>query len=392
MPFIRKSILAFLCICFFLVGCSVTNEFQVATYETAVERKYPPISVFHSSPIESFVDECQTFDKASIMQTCNLRAVNLGAFQKALKNSGMFADVLYADRDVGYRIVLSSASYVKEDAADIGSAALAGATLLVAPVQVTSNIKVNASLKWHDVLLETVEVELPFTQKMSLLTMDQDHDADIAKSVSSFILKELQEKDAFRIGHVAEKLQSSNYDEDLILPEQLGSFIKEDFHWYDNPFYGYQTRYSHTDFLFNIVDVFVYPIRSADLTRSRHLLKKEFDSLLEDIDLAEKEGFFRALSKGEPIAKRWHVGIQAYDIMKFSAHFLNQEDEAKVTFAYLFLLDDKYVKVRATFADNEQSIPDVDRLIQELIGNIKVPKESLFMARTRKQWRDQQPY
>ncbi|MGH1372385.1 MAG: hypothetical protein ACRBBW_10140 [Cellvibrionaceae bacterium] len=382
------TVLRILALSFFLGACAVTNEFQVVEYQTETASPLPPVSVFYKQPDTDFRRACKAYAEASVMDHCTINRVNMSAVADALYESRLFEAVDYRNEDSEYQLLVSSATYNNESGEDIGSAVVSGATLMLAPMSISTIIKIEAALVWRGMLVERYQFEVPFTQRMSLLTMDQNTDADLGKSIASHFLQKFQQDDIFSAEVLVGRLESSDYRKELVLPEQVGPFIKDDLYLYRHPFQGAQTRYVHDRFGFSYVDVFVYPIRQIHWESGDHILEKEVGNYRKDLELMEKELMMNDLAFEADSRELWHLGDGSQSVARVISRFRDQEAADMVSQMYLFHQKDKFIKVRATYESELETKPDVEGFVRELSASILVPDESLFMAKIRKRWRE----
>ncbi len=383
---LKLSIIIFL-LCT-LVGCATTNQLTLAEYEVNAERMLPPVSVFLRRPSEVFRQKCEAFDNESFLNHCGLNRLDLGKFVTELKHPGVFKDVLYANKDVGYRILVTTGSYNSEGGKDLGSAAIAGATLMLAPIVMSANIKVDAALYWYDYELKRFQYDLPIEMRASLLSMDQDTDRDVAKSVASHILRDVQAGELFSAAFLAKTLKSSDYSSELLVPDRVADYFREGLQVYNHPFNGAMVRYIEDTAPADYIDVFVYPIRSAHWSDEENILAKEIENVKKDIELFNKENNMESYQ----LVNNEFVAFQAADksinSLMFEGNYEDSLSNQYVTQTYLMIIKDKFLKVRHTALKGGVSRKNIEKFISQLLKGTAVPEESLFMAKLRKRWRD----
>ncbi len=374
-----------------LVACSATNKMIVADYDIRIEKQLPTITVFLKRPTDDFRERCLNFDNASVLNHCQLNQLNLSKFATELKQSGLFEDVEYANKDIGYRLLVTTGTYNAEGGEDIGNALIAGATMMLAPIVVSTDIKVDAVLFWYGYELKRFQYELPFEERRSILTMGQDTERDIAKSIASHILRDIQSKKLFTANYLSKTIKSSDYENTLKAPKEMGNFFRQATVIYNHPFGGARMRYSRETSLSGHVDVFVYPIRSAFWQNEMDILGKEVANIKKDIEWVNTENETKTLRMDdhEPIT----VSSTKGDInaVMFESEFLDSLSNEYLSQTYLMIMKDKFVKVRHTALKGGPSRKDINTFVNQLVDQITVPEESLFMARLRKNWRDAKP-
>ena len=62
-------------------------------------------------------------------------AFDITSIKTALEDTNLFQQVRWADRNLDYSLSIATARYDLEDAGDLTSAALAGASLMILPIQ-----------------------------------------------------------------------------------------------------------------------------------------------------------------------------------------------------------------------------------------------------------------
>lgn len=372
-----------------LTACSSVNELSMIEYNAEPQRRMPPVTVFLKRPSDEFRQDCEDFDKRSLLHHCQMHMVALEKLHQEFQNSGAFESVLYANNDTDYRLLITTARYNFEGGDDLGSAVLAGATLMLAPMVVSMDIKVNVGLYWHGVELDTFEYEIPFKQRLSLLTANQDHEADIARSVSSHILHDLQARpQLFEPSYLARKLEATDYENSLRTPLDVGDYRRDFLYVFNHPFRGAQVRYVHPTNPDDYADLFIYPVRSAHWQRPAELLEREAANVRKEMELVGRENGQGGPTFGADQPLRWELGTGELGLRYFEAEFTDPLENGYVSRTYLAIVEDKFFKVRHTAPLGQSDREEADRVVMGLLKTIQVPSESLFMAKIRRQWRD----
>lgn len=372
-----------------LAGCSATNQIIVADYDINSENKLPSVTVFLQRPSEDFRQECETFDGKSVLHHCLLNRLNLSKFSEEIQQSGLFNEVLYANTDVDYRLLVTTGSYNLEGGDDLGSAIISGATLMLAPAIISTNIKVDASLYWYEYELKRFQYDLPVQLRASLFSLNQDTERDIAKSVASHILRDIQSEDLFTPSHIAKTLQSSDYKGSLKTPDKAENYLRFDTFIFNHPFQGAMVRYFEDAYPSDHIDVFVYPVRSTSWESDAETLNQEIANTQKDIELSNKENNVETVrvDNSKPIS--FQRNGQTIDALTFESEHHDTLYNEYISQTYLMIINDKFVKVRHTALKGGPSRKDLGVFVQQIADNIIVPTESLFMAKVRKSWRDE---
>ena len=382
------KLVAVLALLHVLGGCSTTNQFVMAEYDEQPAEALPPMAVFYLRPSEEVTAACQAYDDKSMLHHCVINEFDLSYLATELADTQLFESIAYADDQYNYQLLVTTSAYNVEDSKELGSAVIAGATLMLAPISFSFDIRVDAVLTWNGAALKEYRFELPFTQKSSLLNMDQDAEADFAKSLASHFIQKFQQDDVFQPRLVYQKLEASNYEEQLFLPDQIGAYLEAEGQLYHHPFLGVQIRYIQPQFQFSRADIFVYPIRNSDWSNQQEILEAEADNFRKELALMEKEDYLQDLDIGEISFQQWDNDGQVLPVAVVKSDYVEQQRPYR-SFMYLFIQQDKFIKVRASHQQGAIADADVEAFVKRLSAGIRVPAESLFMARLRKNWRDE---
>ena len=164
----RKMTGTLVVVLIFLAGCASTqHEFTVAEFSEVSSPVYPAIDVFRLTSTEEFRAACHDFDKESLLKHCELDTLDYQMVADSFSATGHFESAELASRTNSYSIAIRSAVYNAESANEVGSAALAGATLMLFPVKTNAILKVEGVVMWHSETLHEFAFDLPFTLKAS---------------------------------------------------------------------------------------------------------------------------------------------------------------------------------------------------------------------------------
>ncbi|MFA5630544.1 MAG: hypothetical protein WC997_03440 [Porticoccaceae bacterium] len=387
----KKHLLLAAVLSIFTTGCAITNQYEVAEYEPLLEHRLPEISVFYLKASDAFYQACEDFNRSSTQKHCEINNIDLRSIKDVFQETELFERVTLADQTADYKLLITSATYTHNTAEDGASAYLAGATLLMAPVSITQTIKLDVSLQWLDLEVERYQLDIPFTRKISLLSLNQDTRLDIAKSVSSHLLQRFQEEDSFSAAVIAGRLESADYGAQLELPERVAPHIKEASHVYHHPLHGAQTRYIHEIFDFEFIDVFVYPIRQTDWRDHRRSLAIEAQNFRDELMAFQREGEINNLMFEQEQYHLWSIGDQDLTVIHVPVTFRDADNVDHNSHCYIFIQQDQFIKIRSSFADTSADAPDLETFTRAIASTIKVPGESPFMAQLRHYWQASAP-
>ena len=206
-----------------LGGCATTqHEFTVAEFASVTEPIYPSIDIFRMRSSEEFRAACTTYDRASMLKHCELDSLDYQMVADEFAATGHFESAELASRNQPYSIAITSAVYNTETAGEIGTAALAGATLMLVPIKTNAIIKVEGEVRWHSGTLHEFAFDLPFTLKGGWMTFGDLGDKGLANSVVASVMHDLESSKAFSPEHLHATVQSSDYQNDLQLPLEVG--------------------------------------------------------------------------------------------------------------------------------------------------------------------------
>ncbi len=371
----------------FLAGCATTNEFVVVDYNTILEEKLPPISVYYQNPTDELNQFCDAYDSQSVLHDCATNIIDLENFYNEFNQSNLFERVYYAEQDVDFKVLISTANYSHSSGVDIGKAALAGATLLLAPITSDQDIKIDVAVTWKDHLIHRFQSDIPFTTNANLFTADQKPEADMAQSISSYLMKDFQENSVFTPEFLSKEIQSSNYALELNLPEFMGEYELSENKIFHNPLNGVINRYTHEEFQFDYVDIFVYPVRHWQLDNHQALMDREIDIIKKEIDLLLKESDSSNALYSEPEFYSIDVSGKELSLAFLSGNYFSKDNQSYQTVIYLYRVKDKFVKFRSTFEAGVNLNDKIKDFVDSIAREITVPEESLFMAQIRQSWR-----
>lgn len=371
----------------FLAGCATTNQATVAEYAEKPTATLPPVTVFLQHPLEEFQKNCEEFDRASTLQHCRLNRLDLGKFASELSNADVFEEVLYANQDVPYQIRVTTGVYNTEGGDDLASAAFAGATLMLAPMIISADIKVDAALYWHEYKLKQFQYNLSIEFQASLLSVDQDTDRDAARSVASHILRDVQSEELFSATYLATAIHSSDYEKDLSVPEVMGDYAQQEMRVFNNPLCGACVLYQKDTALADYIEISVYPIRAGRWQDEKNVLEKEIENLKKDMELSNKENAIELLRQSDNEVVIFPHPNATIDAVMFTTEVMDRLSNEYACQTYLMIMEDKFFRVQHTALNDVVSRAEVEDAVSQLVKSSEVPQESLFMAKLRKQLR-----
>lgn len=363
-------------------GCTSTNEFVTADYVVGTTPDFPPVNIYYQRPDGDFRDQCREFDSQGMLYHCSLNEFDLTEIQSALKASGTFEDVLLGGDATGYQLTIATATYNQETGKELGGAALAGATLLLLPMGVESEIKVQAELGWRGNLLTRYEYTLPFTAKASLFSDLSSIERDRASTIASHIIKDLQTDESFSTAFLHNVLHSSDYAETFPEAVQDG-FERVDVEISRDPLEGAVAMYSHESLEDPIV-VALRPVRSWHWENSTEVIQQEALGVRKDIELK-----YRGAGGEIPPVSEVESLVELENSASLRGIVVGEYGERYTLNVILHLLQDKVVEIVFREYDGGRPVVDlVQSFVPALVPVLNVPQESFYMAAVRKYWRD----
>ena len=283
-------------------------------------------------------------------------AISPDSFIKELSNSGQFYDLIPNGEGTDYELLI----------ANVG----------VSPNKHQRHAKQFAefTLQWRGIEIDSSTFDIDALINDSEQRGNQNTKNEAFLLVSRW-LEHVNQARIFTSQFLFDALEASNYDLGLQVPETIGDFTKLDTQLFADPFSGVITRYTHSEFEDALIDVIVYPfiaplsLKEAELLPNQlknDLQKASANAALQNLTLSQ-------VSPASPYTVNdkisgWRLGLSA------------ASETSPTIFAttYVFKQQDKIVKISTTFP------PDFsDTIVNELIVNVEVPKESVMMKKIR---------
>ncbi len=371
----------------FLSGCATTSDMTLADYEREPAYKFPTTAVFYQRPSDEFLQACRRFDGQSMLHHCQVNEIPLKALQREMQASQVFEAVNYADSEADYQALVTTAIYNQEEGSELANAVVSGGSLGLVPMKNRVIIKADVALSWNGILVKRYAYELPFASNISLFNLTHDVASDMARSVVSHMIRDFQQDQLYSYAALQPAIQSSDYTLELDLPNHAAMFIREDTVQLPDPFQGVQARYSHEQFSFDYVDIFVYPIPTWQWPNQAEVLQREALYVRRELAyIAEQSGVSDLALNDDQVTTIISKGDNT-SLLSFEGRF-SINGENYVTRTYLAMQEDKFIKARASFVETGSPLADTDQFFSELINNMSVPKESRFMNQVRRSWQE----
>ncbi len=184
------------------------------------------------------------------------------------------------------------------------------------------------------------------------------------------------------------KIHSSNYERDLIAPNETENFIQVEKTIYPQPQYGVGMSYANKRHPSDHTTVYIYPIPSIDWSDNEATLAKEMKPVLTEVDAMVSHGRYDSATAAAESPFIFTANEQTYNGLKAHFSFTTQQ-RAYDSDAYLFIQKDKFIKFRVSFDSELTANWNGDAAVKELLPLITVPDESPWMRENREHHREQ---
>jgi len=373
-----KNILTFAALLLFISGCVSTNKTVIASYDLSTNYSYPEISIYSESPSSELKNKCQKFAEKSTFNHCYMNEIDTPLYKRFFDESKLFRNVSLAGKNTEYAITIATTNLDQETASELSMAALSGASLMLIPMINEQKINVEISVFWQSIQIKQYNYQLPHITQLSLFNSQQEADEDFANSVVSHVIADIQKDKLLTSSFLTTFLESSDYEKDLVTPQNISSFESVEQFLYNNPLLGTVITYANPNFYSDKIDLYVYPIRQVELNNQAALLARESQNIKTEFDAVAKQLEWTNIHFSA--IKPLEVSGNDYAIkgIYFEGDYQQKLGEKAFTSVYLFKLKDKFVKFRASFPERF-----ITKHIKEIISQIKVPDESIFMKNLR---------
>ncbi|AWF80960.1 hypothetical protein BTJ40_09135 [Microbulbifer sp. A4B17] len=176
---------------------------------------------------------------------------------------------------------------------------------------------------------------------------------------------------------------ASNYQQDLITPEETNNFVLTESSIFDEPMLGIALKYDNKQYPTDIINVYVYPIDSISWEDTEEIISVEMKDILTEIDLAIEQGHYKSRSKETLENFSFKAGEKSYTGKKSSFTFTSMNDTEYFSNSYVFIEKDKYIKFRTSFDSRATVKWNGDTAVKEILPGITVPDESEYMKSLR---------
>lgn len=322
----------------------------------------PEVSFFASYLSDDVAQQCQQFNQRPSIQKCVEDPLDPELYWSALKASAMFEQVHLSKDNQDYEILVSSAGFTRGDRNQ------AHKQKIVAEISVT----------WRNIELKQYKYELPL-QISNDETADLAVKGEFAQLLVSRFMQQAQVDGLFSAEFIYAKLQASDYQHELSIPENISDFQFSQKHQFSDPLQGVMVRYLHPKYVGDVIDLYVYPIANASWSDAKLSIKQELDKVSGEMRSVANSQQMAALNIGDMQELQWNIADKNYKGYYLSADAEDAHEQKIYASTYIFVLNDKYVKFTTTFPANIAT-----DFIKQAVPHIKVPQESILMAQLRK--------
>lgn len=347
-----------------LTGCQVTSK-KSTSADFAPQALLPQVSFFASYLSEKLQQKCNQFNADSKIQHCIEDPVDPELYWSELNESGLFEQVHLSKDNNDYEILVSSASFSKDN--KDGSR----------PYPQKQQIQAEISVTWRNIELRSYQYKLPLTIADPASSV-RSLQLAFAKQLVSIFLQDAKNDRLFSAEFIYSKLNASDYQQDLSIPEHISDFRFYQKHQFSDPLQGIMVRYLHPSFIGDIIDLYVYPVADSNWTDHKQTIKHELDKVSNEMQFVASAQKMAGLNIGNMQELAWSVDGETYSGFYLSADAQDSTNQKIFASTYIFVLNDKYIKFTATFP-----AAIATEFIKQAIPFIQVPHESVLMAELR---------
>ena len=186
-----------------------------------------------------------------------------------------------------------------------------------------------------------------------------------------------------------EPLSVSDYSAELQAPIETEQLLLTSRSEFNQPELGTTLRYEDKNHPSDIIGVSVYPIDHFDWQNQSQVLSNHMTSLLFEIDDAVAAGDYLSREPEHRKTVSFAINDEIYQGEFSSLAIRISETQNYRSNIYLFIMEDKYLKIQTSF--DLASTPDWngDSIVKSLLPLISVPPESPYMRKRRDLYKEQ---
>ncbi len=176
---------------------------------------------------------------------------------------------------------------------------------------------------------------------------------------------------------------ATSYHASNITPSMTEGFALMNKKVFDEPMLGVQYKYENKSFPEDLIDIYIYPIGQSSWEDTDTTLNGEIHHALQDIDTVIKHGIYKSRSTEQLTDFIFTHEKQKFTGKKAQLTITNPQDELSYSDIYLFIAQDKFIKFRTSFNSKYTRKWTGDDIVKELLPEINVPTESVYMKNIR---------
>jgi hypothetical protein len=341
---------------FGLLTACASQEITPLIPNVQVTQKFNGVAVFRLKPDADLERDCAAGSQET---DCQVNTIGIDDLALGLRRTFDVVEIGGVEQDFGIAIGTSTA-------AD------------------PSFLSVTSLLLWRGQQLDELKYQLPYTKLMSKRNADEA--SPIARSITSHIMQDVIRQAMLTPEHVHQRLYASDYANALIAPNEIESFTKYSVHKFVDPLLGAAVRYRHLSPESGHIDVFVYPVRAIEWQDVPTVLTQESKSVRRDLTRLKDQGVHQLVRLNDDEMLHWSGVFGSIDLLRFEGEIANADFQPYDTSTYLYLDQDKLVKIRSTTPRNAPISVDSAQFVRSLMATLQVPPESQYMRQARQRW------
>jgi hypothetical protein len=287
------------------------------------------------------------------VQACDMNVLDTSSLNQLLNKHPLKYDVYEALTLSEYELLVSSA-VIKGPRSDKASA---------------DTLVLEMSTSWRGIIVDDFNVE----------TQIEKNAKGTASALFDVWVNRVQNSDVFSAERIYKTIGASDYQNHMQLPEKIGDFVRSQTALYHDPLQGSITRYLHPDFADAVVDVSVYPVSpfthhnqdfAMNLSAEMQIERSQIEALIKQAQMQDSQ-----ISEIQTTELQSDEGAISGLAMEVA---LETQIDPVYSTQVIFTQNDKFIKLTGNVPKTMMLA-----LVNESVGQIKVPQESAFMQSMR---------
>lgn len=295
--------------------------------------------------------------------------------QQQCKSSQCTLGPLNGDKLTALAAQIKDAELLAESLALSDYEVLIGNALVNVNENNTAELVLEITTSWRQVPIDDIELKA----QINIDDIDASAQIMLQKWTKHLELNQVLEAD-----RIYQRLEASNYKQELNVPASIGDFVLQGSAVYRDPLLGSITRYVHPEFADAVVDISVYPFSpfTKGSTGSPNplqtdYLETEMNNELSQIRQLITQANIQDFSISDIQAAEVQIDGKAIQGLRIEV-LLNIDSDPVYSTQYVFKQNDKIIKLTGNLPQFMMSV-----LVSESLPKIKVPVESTFMKSLR---------